>query len=334
MQEHSNNTINRAEDVEKSAEDQDQNGHEHADVEETHEGLDIEKTEGEETMESNSEDLENDSEESEEEIDLSLISDSTSINEIVILINEDEGELFGDPDLYEALQNFIASEVDYNSEEEKLEAGKRLLRRCIKQFNKSLTGIKGTFTHYAIQIGQLLLILKQLVKKCGLKWETWAAENLPFLKDRTRQIYMRIAAIPRVEDFEAFGIDRLDAIASAVKGAEGENPISDFLQKFELTFNPEAEDDIEEFKEKVDLALETEKILRSGIEVTTDNVKQYKQDGKKVDRHLIEVLKAVKNSGGDPNKHLTEPPEEDDDDGEKRVRTFKKLAISLQGTIS
>lgn len=64
-----------------------------------------------------------------------------------------------------------------------------------------------------------------------------------------------------------------------------------------------------------------------------DSIQHYKQDGKKVGSNLINVLKAVQKSGGDPNRHLTDPSEDEGDDGERRVQSFKKLAVSLQGTI-
>jgi hypothetical protein len=214
-----------------------------------------------------------------------------------------------------------------------LSAGRRLFRRCFKQFNKSWNGITGTYTHYAIQLGRLLLVLKDLVKKCGHKWEPWAAEYLPFIKARTRQVYMRIAAVPSIETFASFGIERLNEIVSVIKGFEGRNPIADFLATHDLRFDPEAETDLDEFKEKVDLALDSERIRKAGIEVSLDSIHQYKQDGKKVGASLINVLKAVQKSGGDPNRHLIDPSEVEDNDGERRVQSFKKLAVSLLGTI-
>jgi hypothetical protein len=281
-----------------------------------------------ETMESGS-----DVPEEETGIDLSLISDSTSIVEVTTFIEDDEGDLFGDAELYEELENFLASEGQHDSEEARLAAGQRLLRRCFKQFNKSWSGVKGSYARYAIQLGRLLLILKGMVKNCGQNWEPWAAENLPFIKDRTRQVYMRIAAVPSAEDFASLGIERLDEIVSVIKGVEGANPIADFLATHDLTFDPEAEEDLEEFKKKVDLALDAQKLRKAGIEVSLDSIQQYKQDGKKVGSHLINVLKAVQKSGGDPNRYLTDPPEDEENDGEKRVQSFKKLAVSLQGTI-
>ena len=45
-------------------------------------------------------------------------------------------------------------------------------------------------------------------------------------------------------------------------------------------------------------------------------------------------MKTVERSGGDPNKSLTDPITDDDESGEKRVQSFKKLAVSLLGTIA
>jgi hypothetical protein len=46
-------------------------------------------------------------------------------------------------------------------------------------------------------------------------------------------------------------------------------------------------------------------------------------------------LKTVQRSTGDPNNYLSDPVTDDDDDsGEKRVQSFKKLAVSLLGTIA
>ena len=64
------------------------------------------------------------------ELDLSLISDSTSILETITFIQTDEGELFGDNDLYEELRNFIDTKGKSNSKEENLEDGKKLVIDC------------------------------------------------------------------------------------------------------------------------------------------------------------------------------------------------------------
>ena len=64
-----------------------------------------------------------------------------------------------------------------------------------------------------------------------------------------------------------------------------------------------------------------------------ESLKKYRADGKKVTTGLIKVLKAVKAANGDPNKHLTDPSGGGSDDDDKKVKTFKKTATSLAGTI-
>jgi hypothetical protein len=62
-------------------------------------------------------------------------------------------------------------------------------------------------------------------------------------------------------------------------------------------------------------------------------LKKYRADGKTVNASLIKILKAVKAANGDPNKHLTDPSSGVSDDGEKKAKSFKKMATTLAGTI-
>lgn len=64
-----------------------------------------------------------------------------------------------------------------------------------------------------------------------------------------------------------------------------------------------------------------------------ESLKKFRADGKKVNASLIKVLKAVKAANGDPNKHLTDPSSGGSDDGEKKAKSFKKIATTLAGTI-
>ena len=105
--------------------------------------------------------------------------------------------------------------------------------------------------------------------------------------------------------------------------------------KIEVLIRPEAEIDLDAYKKAVDIALEYDRLKNAGINVEKNSIRKYKKDGKKIDTSLINLLKAVQRSGGDPNNTLTAPiANEDDNDGVKRVRSFKKLAISLAGTIT
>ena len=117
--------------------------------------------------------------------------------------------------------------------------------------------------------------------------------------------------------------------------SKSDDRIGDFLKPHGLYFNPEAEIDLDAYKEAIDIALDHNRLKNAGVVVEKDSIRQYKMDGKKIDASLITVLKAVQKSGGNPNSALTDPITDDDNDsGEKRVQSFKKLAISLLGTIN
>ena len=146
---------------------------------------------------------------------------------------------------------------------------------------------------------------------------------------------MQLAAVPGIDGYLHLNKERLLLLDSATKPYTSDDPIGDFLKRHELYFDPEAEIDLDAYKEAVDIALDHDRFQNAGVVVEKDSIRQYKMDGKKIDASLIKVLKAVQKSEGDPNKTLTEPdPDDDDDSGEKRVQSFKKLAVSLLGTIA
>jgi hypothetical protein len=266
--------------------------------------------------------------------DLALCSDSTATTDVITLIEEDGGDLLGDSNLDDEADDFLSPDAEYESKEEKLEAGKDLLRRYFSQYNRSLSAVLGTFAGYAVDIGRILIELKALVKACGGRWEPWAAENIAFMKPRTRQSFMQLAAVPGIDPYLYLGKERGLMLSSATKPYTSDDPIGDFLKRHGLYFDPEAEIDLDAYKEAVDIALDHDRLQNAGILVEKDSIRQYKTDGKKIDASMIKVLKAVQKSGGDPNNSLTDPiTNEDDEDGEKRVQSFKKLAISLAGTI-
>jgi len=268
--------------------------------------------------------------------DLILGSDSTAAHDVIDLIEVYEDDLFGDSDLINEVDNFLDSDTEYESKEEKLEAGHDLLRRFFSQHNRSWSAVLGTFAGYAVDIGRILHELKALVKACSdQKWESLAAANLAFMKPRTRQAFMQLATVAGIDDYLHFGKERLLLLASATKRYTSDDPIGDFLKAHDLNFDPEAEIDLDAYKEAVDIALDHDRLKNAGIVVEKDSIRKYKMDGKKINESLIGVLKTVQRSKGDPNKPLTDPvPDDDDESGEKRVQSFKKLAVSLLGTIA
>jgi hypothetical protein len=265
--------------------------------------------------------------------DLTMTADSTSLCEITSIIAEDDGGYLGDPDLIERLEAFLDGDTEFRNNNEKLQAGQELLREFFAKHNRAFSGIVGTFTDYSVQIGRLLIALKALVKACGLMWEPWAAENLKFMTPRTRQRNMQLANIKGIDNHLHFGVERLIILAGAVKGNDGDDPIGDLLKKYDLEFDPTEEIDLDAYKNAVDLVLDFERLQKAGLTVNIESLKKYRADGKKVTAGLIRILKAVEAADGDPNKHLTDPSGGGSDDGEKKAKSFKKMATSLAGTI-
>ena len=265
--------------------------------------------------------------------ELALCSDSTAVHDVITLIEEDDGDLIGS-DVSDEVEDFLNPDMKYESKEAKLTAGHDLLRRYFSQHNRSWSAVLGTFAGYAVTTGRILIELKALAKECDKKWEPWAAENLAFMSPRTRQAFMQLAAVPAIDDYPHFGKERLLLLAAATKPYTSDDPIGDFLKAHDLYFDPEAEIDLDAYKEAVDIALDHDRLKNAGVVVRKDSIRKYKMDGKKINTSLINVLKTVQRSGGDPNKSLTDPIIDDDSqNGEKRVQSFKKLAVSLLGTI-
>ncbi len=161
--------------------------------------------------------------------DLAMTADSTSLSEITNIIVEGDVGNLGDSDLLDRLDAYLGGEIEFGSNSEKLQAGQALLREFFAEHNRAWSGIVGTFTDYAVQIGRVLLVVENLVKACGLMWETWAAENLKFMAPRTRQRNMQLAKVRGIDNHLHFGVERLLLLDGAIKGNDGDDPIGDFL---------------------------------------------------------------------------------------------------------
>jgi len=267
--------------------------------------------------------------------DLAMTSDSTSLCEITSIIVDDEEDYIGDSDLIDRFDAFLDDEVEFRSSKDKLQAGQELLREFFAKHNRAWSGIVGTFADYAVQIGRVLLVLKKLVKACGLMWEPWTAENLKFMAPRTRQRNMQLANVRGIDKHLHFGVERLVLLDGATKGNDGDDPIGDFLTKYNLGFDPAEEINLDAYKDAVDLALDHQRLTNADIDVDIESLKKFKADGKKVGASLINTLEIVKKMGNDPNDYLLTAHDGDDDaiNGKKKAQSFQKIAITLAGTI-
>ncbi|XPS88658.1 uncharacterized protein Dvar_66770 [Desulfosarcina variabilis str. Montpellier] len=269
-------------------------------------------------------------------LDFALTADSTSLSEITNIIVEDEGDLIGDADLIDEVDAFLDGETEYENKGQKLDAARDILRKYYAKHNQAWAGVVGTFSVYAIQQGRMLLEIKDLVKAIGETWETWAAENLQFMSSRTRQTFMQLAKVPGIDNHVHLGKERLLHLASATKDMGGEDPIGDLLKNHNLEINPEEEIDLDAYKDAVDMAIDFERLKRSGVEVKIETLQKFRADKKNVNNDLIKILKAIKREGGDPDHYLNAPQDDDEDvsfEGQKKAMNFTKIATSLVGTI-
>ncbi len=274
-------------------------------------------------------------------------SDSSSVEEITTLMVEDEGDLLGDSGVYDEVKHFLdeTAKDDSKTDQEIIEAGVEVLRDFCSQTNKSQHTIDGTFTQYIIGQGQVLNTLKRHVQSLNEQWESWAAESIPFMGERTRQQYMLLARRTDAHRYASLGKERLMLLISATKPRDkNDNPIGDLLTRFEIPFDPKSEAPIAEYKVEVDAALAMIKIGEVGLErnldldVRFDLIKKLIGLGTKIDSGIIHDLVIIKQNGGDVNQYLTRRylkggKEEEIITSTRIVIGFPKLVANVKSTV-
>jgi hypothetical protein len=267
-------------------------------------------------------------------------TDSTSVNEVKILIAEDKGTLLGDASLVASAESFIASSEadDAKTAGEKLQGGEELLGKVYAQYNRSFNAVEGTFANYAIMMGKMLLVMKKLAKEAGVKWEVWASDHVKYMGEANRQNYMRLAERPDAHPYAFLGIDRLLVLISVTKAITTDDKVSEFLAKYHLEYDPEKETNLLGFKHQVDAAIFAEKAEKAGVKVDLEKVINLLEVGLKLDNSLIRDLAMIQDNGGDPNQHLetlhmNQGQGQDFLEPQKRIEGFNKLVVRIKETI-
>ncbi len=209
---------------------------------------------------------------SSKDIDWSRFMDSTSIDQIQIIVSEDKGKQLGSPPLQqEALQlNQDVYPDDAQTDAQKLDVAKSVVVRYYKQLNLAENAVGATFVDYAITLGAALKKTKKLVKKCNLKWDDWIGTNLPAMKLRTIEKYMRAATRKDAHKYKVLGMERLLDLISATEEEfrDGEeDPIGEFLRQFAITVDVEAESSLQDFKDAVQAGIWVRKLGKDDIPV-------------------------------------------------------------------
>ncbi|MGA2402513.1 MAG: hypothetical protein ABSG91_12545 [Syntrophobacteraceae bacterium] len=241
-----------------------------------------------------------------------VINDLTPV--LVIQAHQvmDQGELLGDRDLHSEMERFNLILSDKSKTNQEIaERAKNLLHRFSSHCNIADHTTKAIFADYAIMMGKSLLALKEFVKVARKtdanlpQWSVWAEANLGFLSERRRQEYMSLAKRTDAHEFTYLGIDRLLHLIRATEGMSGDKRIENFLDRYNIRFNPEDEEQrINEFKYEVDAALALHRAEE--LEVTLDfaKIKTLLQVGGDVDRKLLADFALISKTGADPNDYV------------------------------
>ena len=275
-------------------------------------------------------------------IDLSMISDSTSVVDVQIFIQNHVVDLLDEPAILDQVDRFIHTPIPENKREKEtlLDLGVDLLQHFLKNVDKAYQGMEGVFTAHAIKLGQLLHYLKKLTKRLGLReWDRWASENLRFLGQRTRLNYMQLAARPDAHPFALLGIERLLLLIRATQDWKGDDRIGDFLRKYHIEFNPESRETLKAFKNKVDNAINLGNLEKLNVPADPKLVEGLTEHIHVFDKDLLTTLKKIKDAGGDPNEHLrklviNKGKEKDLFDGSKVIQDLNDAGARLLNVLN
>jgi hypothetical protein len=265
-------------------------------------------------------------------------SDSTAVIDITILGVEDEDKYDGPEEDYEMTEwNEYVKNPKF-SIDEKIEIGVKMVRDFAENYNLLINRTQKRLADRAIILGKLFLALKDLVHQKGNHWIPWAEENLLFIERRNREKYMRFAIRKDCHDFSFLGVDRLDLLCSATSNFKSDNPIGYLLSKYKIQFNPRSEENVADFKNRVDSALNQEKLSKQGFTPNFELVSNLTLVGVKFDTGLVKTMKNIRDCGGSPEAYLeklsmNQGKDDADDDPEKRLQDFNSLANRLIKTV-
>jgi len=270
-------------------------------------------------------------------IDLSMISDSTAVGDVQIFMQRHQRDLLDKPEIVDEVERFISTPIPENKDDRKklLDLGVDLLEDFSKNLSKASHGWEGVFTVHAIREGELLVYLKRITKKIGIReWDKWATENLRFLGQRTRINYMQLASRPDCHQFALLGMERLLLLIRATQDWKGNDRIGDFLRKYQIKFNPESRETLKAFQTKVDNTINLEKLEKLNVPADPKLVEGVTEHKHIFDKNLLTTLKRISDSNGDPNEYLNrlvinKGKEKDPFEGSKVIQDFNDAGARL-----
>lgn len=131
----------------------------------------------------------------------------------------------------------------------------QFIKEKIKKKYSELNKLAKTATEHEINIGQMLNILKEVVRKNGKKWQKYIENNFPYMNIRTVQRWTKLAETVDVESHPGLayaGQTRLLSLANLAKKNDSE--VHAFLKGsgVSLNFDTKKRVDVGKFRDKVD----------------------------------------------------------------------------------
>jgi hypothetical protein len=285
-----------------------------------------------------------------EHMHLGLIKDSPSLVEVYLPVSDDAGEQLGDRELEKKVKEYC--ELYASKKMGAIDNPEDLLHELItlsitysKKVNQSSAVTLGIDCKHRIRLGMLFNFQKMLVAEAREDWTDWFSKHYKASYLRSAQDYMALARVPNVIRYAFLGKERLLEIKRALPSANTEeDPVGAFFKDNNISFDPEREICINDFKQEIDALLALMKIKKvehdRGIDIHAgeDMIKNLISMGVKVDNGLIHDLVIIKENGGDTNQYLERKfinggAEDEIIVSAKKVRGFPKIVATLKDTV-
>ena len=114
-------------------------------------------------------------------------------------------------------------------------------------------------------------------------------------------------------DYVYLGIDRMEVLCSVTKKSDEENPIGALLEKYDIGFDETSEVNMNEFKKAIDAAISNERLMKNGVEINFNLIRNAINIGIEFDKSMIKRLKDAHSSDGIPGEVARTPGPESRD---------------------
>lgn len=229
-------------------------------------------------------------------IDPSLITDSTTRQEVTMIVAEDEGKQLGNPDLHAEMERFNAGTYPdgVDTIEKQREYGKHLCLRYNTQLNRANTLVEAKKVDYFITLGDGCRRQKKLVQDSGLQWLEWVVANWRGISPRSIQKCMSLSRRTDAHAHKSLGFERLMHLISVTEDDDVDDPITELLVRFGIDPERDSGETVQEFNTKADAAALVKRLAKLGIPTDFDQMLRFVRNGYSLSARMISELKLIK----------------------------------------